>query len=55
MDYFNDFLNTFQGLEYGSSVVVYAGHKKSINLCSKDEQRFYGFDTITDRISIIFI
>ncbi len=30
-------------------------HKKYINLCSEDEQRSYGFDTITDRISIIFI
>ncbi len=50
MDYFNDVLTTFLGLEWGSSLACYAGSESSqillnVSLCSEDEQRFYGFET----------
>ncbi len=51
MDYFNNVLTTFLGLEHGSCVAVYAGSESSrisskyLNLCSEDEQRSYGFGT----------
>ncbi len=48
MDYFNDVLIAFLGLECVSCIAVYGGsessriHKKYLNLCSKDERRSYG-------------
>ncbi len=55
MDYFNDVLTTFLGLEWGSSLVCYAGSESSqillnVSLCSEDEQRFYGFETTWGRV-----
>jgi len=53
MDYFNDVLITFLGLVCVSCIAVYAvsessqisklRYRKYLNLCSKDEQRSYGF------------
>ncbi len=49
MDYFNDVLTTFLGLEYFSCVAVYGGlesfwiSSNYLNLCSEDERRSYGF------------
>ncbi len=51
MDYFNDVLNIFLGLEHVSCVVVYGGSEcsrissKNLNLCSEDERRSYRFGT----------
>ncbi len=48
MDYFNDVLTTFLGLEYFSCVAVYGGLESFwilsnyLNLCSEDERRSYG-------------
>ncbi len=64
MDYFNDVLTTFLGLEGGSCVAVYGRvrkllslNQKYLNLCSEDERMSYGFGTtlgcvINDRIFI---
>ncbi len=60
-DYFNNVLTTFLGLELGSCVAVYERSESSRinpNVCSEDEQRFYGFGTtwgwvIHDRILIL--
>ncbi len=43
MDYFNNIVTTFMGLEHGSCVAVYPGSESSriqkyLNLCSEDEQ-----------------
>ncbi len=43
MDYFNDVLTTFLGLEWGSSLACYAESESSqivlnVSLCSEDEQ-----------------
>ncbi len=50
MDYFNNVLTTFLGLERVSSVAIYEScqkalgfHQKYLNLHSKDEGRSYGF------------
>ncbi len=51
MDYFNNVLTNFLGLECGSCVAVYGGSESSqisskyLNLCSADERRSYGFGT----------
>ncbi len=52
MDYFNDVLTIFLGLERGSCIAVYAEsykalgfHQKYLDLCSKDERRSYRFGT----------
>ncbi len=51
MDYYNDVLTTFLGLERVSCIAVYAVWKlfdftqKYLNLCSEDEQISYGFGT----------
>ncbi len=61
MDYFNNVLTTFLGLECVSCIAVYGGSESSRNsqkylhLCSEDERRSYGFGTtwgwvINDRI-----
>ncbi len=57
MDYFNDVLTMFLGLEHVSYVAVYAGsqkalrfHKKYFNLCSEDERRSYRFGTTWGRV-----
>ncbi len=56
MDYFNDVLTTFLGLERVSCVAVYAGSESSrvsskyLNLCSEDEQRSYGFGKTRGRV-----
>ncbi len=59
MDYFNDVLNNFQGLECGSYIGMVRKlsdfNQKYLNFCSEDEQRSYGFGTtwawlIIDRI-----
>ncbi len=48
MDYFNDVLTTFLGLEHVNYFTVYTGskalgfHQKYLNLCSEDEWRSYG-------------
>ncbi len=66
MDYFNEVLTTFLGLESGSYIAIYAGSVSSrispkyLNLSSEDEQRSYGFGTtwgwvINDSISISFL
>ncbi len=61
MDYFNDGLTTFLGLEHFSCVAVYGGPESlgfnHLNLCSEDEWRSYGFGkargwVINDRIFI---
>ncbi len=62
MDYFNDVLTTFLGLECGSCVAVYEGSvwissKIYSNVFSEDQRRSYGFGTtwgwvINDRIKI---
>ncbi len=62
MDYFNDVLATFLGLEIGSCIAVYAGSESSrisswisLYLCSEDEWRSYGTKwgwVINDRIFI---
>ncbi len=50
MDYFNDVLTTFLGLERGSPLLSMQGqkalrfHKQYLNLCSEDEQRSYGLE-----------
>ncbi len=49
MDYVNDVLTTFLGLELallsmkGQKALRF--HQKYLNLCSEDEQRSYGFGT----------
>ncbi len=53
VDYFNNVLLTFLGLERGCCVAVY------LNICSKDERKSYGFGTtclwvIKDRIVIFW-
>ncbi len=52
MDYFNDVLTTFLGLERVSYIAVYAGsqkalgyHQKYLHLCSEDERRSNRFGT----------
>ncbi len=48
MDYFNDVLPTDLGLEHGSCMEgqkALGFHQKYLNLCSKDEQRSYRFET----------
>ncbi len=57
MDYFNNVLTTFLGLEQGSSgQKALRFHQKFLNLCSEDERRSYGFGmtgwVINDRILI---
>ncbi len=64
MNYFNDDLTNFLGLECSSYIAVYAesesswiSFKKDLNFCSEDERRSYGFGTtwswlINDRIFI---
>ncbi len=61
IDYFNDVLTTFLGLERGNCVVVYVGsesfNQKYFNLCSEDERRSNGFGmtlawVINDKIFI---
>ncbi len=62
MDYFNDVLTTFLGLERVSCVAVYRGsessriHQKYLNLCSEDERGITGWTSwrwvINDRIFI---
>ncbi len=57
MDYFNDVLTNFLGLECGSCAAVYAGTEisrmlsKNMNLCSEDEQRY----NMRESNDIIFI
>ncbi len=51
MDYFNNVLTTFLGLEYFSSTAVYRGLRKLSNfikityMCPEDEHMSYGFGT----------
>ncbi len=48
MDYFNDVLPTDLGLEHGSCMEgqkALGFHHKYLNLCSKDEQRSFRFET----------
>ncbi len=61
MDYFNDVLSTFLGLERVSCIAVYGVvrklSQKYLNLCSKDERRAYRFGTTQGWVinEIIFI
>ncbi len=51
MDYFNDVLTTFLGVEHGSCIAAYAGSENSdfiknfLHLCSEDERTSYWFGT----------
>ncbi len=50
MDYFNNALTTFLGLEHSSELLSMEGqkalgfHQKYLNLYSKDERRSYGLE-----------